>query len=87
MIRTTRQLHGAAHNADATFNAIPEALTLPEPRLLFLRPPLLRLVTGLRDGNLLHAELAGQLLIRWREQSLVTRQNARSVPEPFLIAV
>lgn len=87
MIGATRQLDRAADNADAAFNAIAKALTLPEPGLSFMRPPLISLVTGLWDANLLNAELTSQLFIRWREQTLVACQNPRPTPEAFLMAV
>jgi hypothetical protein len=50
VIRTPRQLDGAAHHTNAPFNAVAEPLAVLEPRLLFVRLALRSFGTGVRNG-------------------------------------
>lgn len=85
MIGATRQLYGAAHYADPTFDPIAKALPFFEPSLLFMPSPLFGLRTGLRQANVLYPKPTGQLFIGGRKQALVARQKARPMAEVFLM--
>jgi hypothetical protein len=81
LIGTTCQLHGAAHHANAPFNAIPKPLALLKPGLLFVRAALRSFGAGLRNGNLFNAQALRQAFIGGREQALISGQQPRGVPE------
>jgi hypothetical protein len=57
VIGTVRQLHRTSNDTDATFDTVPEALTLFEPRLLFALTLPLRQATCLWNRKLLDARL------------------------------
>lgn len=63
VIGTARQLHRTSNDTDATFDPVPEALALFEPRLLFALTLPLRQATGLWDRKLLDARLPREALV------------------------
>jgi len=63
VIGTARQLHRTSNDTDATFDTVPEALALFEPRLLFALTLPLRQATCLWDRKLLDARLPREALV------------------------
>lgn len=87
MVGTARQLDGAPHHTNASFNTITKPLAVLEPGLFFMGAALLGLVTGLGQRTLCHPQAPRQAFVGRREYPLVPGQHLRGMPEALAMAV
>jgi hypothetical protein len=77
MIETASEALSSFEHTDAPFNAVVPVSTSPEPRLMFMLPPVLRFVARFGQDNALDPEVVSELFVHLRMDAPISTRLSR----------